>query len=285
MEYSLDGGASWHQLGSRDNPNWYNYFNANLTEGGFPQGKSYFTGAKLDWTPYVKDISFLAGEPTVSFKYLFRSDASEPAQGLAIDDFEVTKYQGELKTFVSIFNASYTGEQEVTVNWTTGIEYQCQRFFLERSFTGFVFTQVAEIPAKGVVSTFANSYTRVDQSLRNVIYYRLRVVNENTELGYYYEFYTDPIVVRREIEPDVVHSILPNPFTDLIGISFSSVINVPITVRLYDTSGKLVREAITTPNAVSYQLDKLRLPGGIYVLSVQIGDGEVKAYKLLSSGI
>jgi hypothetical protein len=215
---------------------------------------------------------------------VFRSDGSEPAQGLVIDDFEVTQYDGELKTFVTIFNASYTGEQQVTVNWTTGIEYQCQQFFLERSFTGFGFTEVAVQPAKGVVSTFANSYTRVDQSLRNVIYYRLRVVNDNPDLLYHYEFYTDTIVVRREVEADIVHNVLPNPFSDQIGISFSSVVNQEIRVKLFDTSGKLLREEVVIPHAVSYQLDKLRLPMGVYILTVQIGDGKTKAYKLLSKG-
>jgi PKD repeat protein len=283
IEYSLDGGSSWVQLGTRDNPNWYNYHNVNLSDGAFPIGKSYFTNAQLNWTQYIKDVSFLAGEPRVAFRYVFRSDGSEPAQGLAIDDFEVTKYTGELKTIVTEFNAAYTNTQEVTVNWTTGIEYQCQRFLLERSYTGFGFTEVANIPAKGVVSTFATEYSRVDQSLRNVIYYRLRVINENTDIDYYHEFYTDTVVVRR-VEPDIVHNILPNPFSDVIGISFTSNITQPVTFRLFDTSGKLVREETSTPNAVAYQMDQLDLPPGIYILSIRIGEGEEKAYKLLSAG-
>jgi hypothetical protein len=282
VEYSVDGGASWAQLGTRDNPNWYNYFNANLTDGAFPQGKSYFTNAQLTWTQYIKDISFLAGNSTVSFRYVFRSDASEPAQGFAIDNFEVTRYDGELKTNVTVFEAVYSAEQEVTVNWNTGIEYQCQKFILERSFTGFGFTPVADIPAKGVVSTFANSYVKVDQSLRDIIYYRLRVINENPDIDYYLEFYTDTIVVRKDVEPGVVHSVLPNPFTDYIGVSFSSIVTTPVTLRLFDVSGKMIVEQTTTPNAVAIQMDQLQLPTGVYVLTVQIGDGENKAYKLFT---
>ncbi len=284
IEYSLDGGASWIQLGNRDNPNWYNYLNVNIEDGAFPTGKSYFTNAQLNWTQYIKDISFLAGQPTVSFRYVFRSDSEEQAQGFAIDDFEVTRYEGELKTMVTIFNGAYTSDQEVTVNWTTGIEYQCQRFILERSYTGFGFTPVADIPAKGVVSTFANSYSKVDQSLRDVIYYRLRVINENPEINYALEFYSDTIVVRKDVAADEVHSVLPNPFTNYIGISFSSVVTKPVTLRLFDASGKLVIEETSTPNAVAYQLDGLQLPTGVYFLSVQIAGGEIKAYKLFTGG-
>ncbi len=284
VEYSTDGGVNWAQLGSRENPNWYNYLNLNLADGAFPVGKSYFTNAQLTWTQYVKDISFLRGETTVSFRYVFRSDNAEQAQGLAIDDIEITKYEGELVTTLTTFNAIYTGDQEVTVNWTTGIEYQCQKFILERSYTGFGFTPVGEIPAKGVVSTFANAYTKTDQNLRNIIYYRLKVINENPDINYAFDFYSDTIVVRREVEPDIVHNVLPNPFTDKIGISFSSVVTQQIVVRLFDTTGKLVLEETAIPHAVSYELDQLHMPTGVYILTVQVGEGEPSAYKLFTGG-
>ncbi|MDZ4749476.1 MAG: PKD domain-containing protein [Saprospiraceae bacterium] len=284
VEYSTDGGASWTQLGTNANPNWYNYLNENLATGAFPIGKSYFTNAKLNWTQYVKDVSFLAGRPRASFRFVFRADGEDQAQGLAIDDFEITRYDGELKTTITVFNADYTAEQEVTINWATGIEYQCKQFLLERSYTGFGFTQVSDTPAKGVVSTFATEYSRTDQSLRGIIYYRLKVINENPDIGYAYTFYTDTIVVRRDVEADIVHNVLPNPFTDRIGVSFSSIIDEPVTFRLYDVSGRLVIEDIAIPNAVSYTLDQFNLPTGVYILAVQIGEGEIKAYKLLSQG-
>lgn len=284
VEYSTNGGASWLQLGSRDDPAWYNYHNTNLDDGAFPKGKSYFTNAQLNWTQYVKDISFLGGEPRVSFRYVFRSDGDEPAQGLVIDDFEVTKYEGELETKVTIFSAEYTDEQEVTVKWTTGVEYQAKRFILERSYTGFGFTEVGTLNATGVISTVAQQYQWIDQSLRNVIYYRLKVINDNPDLNYHYEFYTDTIVLRRETEPDIVHNVLTNPFSDRILVSFSSIVNQDVTLRLFDTSGKLVREEQHTPHSVAVELDQLSLPPGIYILSVQIGENEPTSYKMFTEG-
>ncbi|MBK9981897.1 MAG: T9SS type A sorting domain-containing protein [Saprospiraceae bacterium] len=284
IEYSLDGGDSWQQLGTSGDPHWYNYHNTNIANGAFPEGKDYFTNAQLGWAQYVKDVSFLTGESTVSFRYVFKSDASEQAQGLAIDDFEVSKYEGELKTTVTSFTADYTGAQEVTINWTTGIEYQCHKFILERSYTGIGFTQINEVNALGIVSTIPQHYTSPDQSLRNVIYYRLKVINNNPAIGYYEEFYTDPIVVRRDVDPELVHAVLPNPFADRIGISFSSVINQEVTMRLFDVSGKLVREDSVIPHSVYYEMDRLRLPPGVYILSVQIGEEKPTAYKLFTAG-
>ncbi|HEY3387407.1 MAG TPA: PKD domain-containing protein, partial [Saprospiraceae bacterium] len=282
IEYSKDGGVNWFQLGSKDDPNWYNYYNANIANGAFPVGKSYFTNAQLNWIQYIKDISFLAGEPTVSFKFIFRADGEEQAQGFAFDDFEVTKYEGELKTIVTVFNAGYTDEQEVTVNWTTGIEYQCKQLILERSYTGFGFTPTATLSAKGIVSAFANNYSVIDQNLRDVVYYRLRVINENTDIGYYHEFYTDTIVLIKDADENKVNSVIPNPFSDRIGISFTSVVTEEVTLRLFDAVGRLVVDQTVVPDAVSYQMDQLNLPVGVYILSVKIGNGEEQAYQLLS---
>ncbi len=284
VEYSTDGGASWTQLGSKDDTGWYNYHNTNLADGAFPIGKSYFTNAQLNWTQYIKDVSFLVGQSHVSFRFVFRSDESDPAQGLAIDDFTISKFEGELETTVTIFNGDYTSDQEVTLNWTTGVEYQCQKIYLERSFTGLGFSQVATLNAKGVVSTFPHTYTATDQSLRNVIYYRLHVVNENTSIPYFYEFYSDTIIVRRNTEPDIVQNVLTNPFKDNIFVSFSSSVTKPVTARLFDMSGKLVRKEVTTPYSISYTMQDLHLPQGVYMLSIQVGDGEIKSYKLFTQG-
>ena len=284
VEYSTDSGLSWHQLGSRSDPAWYNYHNSNLADGAFPIGKAYFTNAQLTWTQYVKDISFLGGEPRVAFRFVFKSDGDEPAQGLAIDDFEVSKYEGELVTRLSAFNADYTGEQEITVNWTTSVEYHAQKFMLERSFTGFGFTEVVgQLNATGKISTVPQNYQWIDHSLRNVIYYRLKVINEDLETGYNYEFYSDTIVVRRDIEPNIVH-LFTNPFSDRIHISFSSEIVDEVSLRLFDIAGRLVREEKTAPNSVSIAMENLRLPPGVYVLSVQIDGQAAETYKLLTEG-
>ena len=286
IEYSTDGGVVWTQLGSKNDPAWYNYENLNLSDGAFPVGKSYFTNAHLDWIQYVKDISFLAGKATVSFRYVFRSDAEEQAQGLAIDDFEVTKYEGELQTMITIFTAEYVGDQEVKINWTTGIEYQAKTFILERSYVGSGFTEIGSQNAKGGVTTIAQEYTHTDQSLHDLIYYRLKVINDNPDIGYHYEFYTDPIVVRRDVEPDIVNTVLTNPFDNAINVSFTSIINQQVIFRLFDISGRVVKYEEATPNGVYYTIDNINksLPAGIYVLSVQIGDEEPTSYKLFTTG-
>jgi hypothetical protein len=284
VEYSLNAGATWQQLGTRDDIGWYNYQNINLTDAAFPMGRSYFTNAQLTWTQYIKDISLLAGNAKVSFRFVFRSDSADPAQGVAIDDVQLTKYTGDLKTTVTVFDAAYNDDGEVEVTWTTGLEYHCKRFEIERSLTGLTFGKIATVNAKGGTSTFPREYEHKELNVHNLIYYRMKVINENTALGYYYEFYTDTVIVRRNVEANIVHHVLTNPFTDKIHVTFTGVIHDQVTARLYDMSGKLLVEDIASPHSIAYVMDNLSLIPGVYVFSLQIGEEEPKTYKLLSLG-
>lgn len=283
VEYSLDAGVSWLQLGTKDDPNWYNYNNQNLSDGAFPIGKSYFTNAQLNWTQYIKDVSSLGGHDKVSFRFVFRSDDEEQAQGLAIDDVELTKYEGDLKTRVTVFEGAFVDDDVVTLNWTTSPEFHCKEFIVERSYTGFLFSEVDNVPAKGVVSTFPRQYEFNDLTLHDIIYYRLKVINE-TDDNANDDFYTDTIILRRNVEADVVNLVVTNPFTDRIHVSFNSQLTQPVTARLYDMSGKLIREEIAVPNSIAYVLDNLALIPGIYLFSIQIGDNEPTTYKMLTLG-
>lgn len=285
LEYSLNAGKTWDQLGNQDeDPNWYNFTNQNTFNIAFPPGSSYFTNTHSAWTVYNKDISFLAGQKNVCFRYVFKSDFIVQSKGLAIDNFEITRYDGELKTTITKFNAMYTGDQDITVDWETGIEYQCRKFILERSYTGLGFTPVIDEPAVGIVSTFPHEYTRIDKSLRKVIYYRLNVINENPSLDYSYSFYTDTIVVRRQVDPDIVYYVLTNPFSDRIDISFSSIIDQQVKIKLFDTSGRLIKAEEVVPNNIAYSLDHLDLIPGVYILTIQIGNKKPTAYKMFTAG-
>ena len=88
----------------------------------------------------------------------------------------------------------------------------------------------------------------------------------------------------RDIEPGIVHYVLTNPFTDRILISFSSVIDQEVSLRLFDMAGRMIREEKNSPNSVGTELDRLDLPPGVYVLSVQVGENEPTSYKLLTTG-
>jgi len=89
IEYSIDRGGTWIKLDNNPDPTtWYNetgHDNSRLFGG-----ESLFSG-NTGGAYVVKntDLSFLAENPSVAFRFVFLSDESINQAGLAIDDFKV----------------------------------------------------------------------------------------------------------------------------------------------------------------------------------------------------
>jgi hypothetical protein len=86
VEYSLNNGASWMNLGFSGAPlgvNWYNTQQA---------GVHYFSLPNTGWqySAYKLPPSTFNGQDSVQFRFHFSSNASLTANGWAIDDFELS---------------------------------------------------------------------------------------------------------------------------------------------------------------------------------------------------
>lgn len=97
VEYTTDQGVSWNILGSASDPNWYN---SNSTANGLP-GKQW-TGLGESGSPsnasikeYSYDLSSLANETSVTFRFKFVSDQAEVEEGAIIDNLVI---EGTLST-------------------------------------------------------------------------------------------------------------------------------------------------------------------------------------------
>jgi hypothetical protein len=283
LEYTTDFGASWKQVGDRSDPNWYNYLNQNIERGIFDQGESYFTNVAPAYQEFAVDVSELSGESFVGFRFVFKSDDEDNQIGVAIDDFTIQKFDGDPQTEIVNQNAEYTADSEMTISWSTSPEYQADKFEIERSFNGVTYEVIKTIPAKGKNTLQSQSYTLSYSELRPLLFFRIRSINKNDALGYNYDFYAPTMVVRRNIDENKVNKVFPNPITDFVNVTFTSVIEEQVELRLFDPAGRLIREQTGTPGEVFIRMDDLALPGGMYMLNVKIGDQEDKTYKLLSA--
>jgi hypothetical protein len=91
LEYTLDFGKSWQKLGDfLDEDNWYNQ-SAFASTPAFIPGEPIFSGDTND-EYLLKSLSFssLSNQPSVGFRFVFRSDTGTEFAGLAIDDFTIT---------------------------------------------------------------------------------------------------------------------------------------------------------------------------------------------------
>lgn len=92
LEYSTNNGSSWTLLGALGDPlaeNWYT--DNQLNSSNLPA----WEGNLYPWLKPKYRVLFLAGNPSVRFRFVFTSDGSINSDGVSIDDFEI----GELPPY------------------------------------------------------------------------------------------------------------------------------------------------------------------------------------------
>ena len=282
VEYSTNSGDTWQVLGADVKQNWYNTTNPGLDNAVFPEGASYFSKRQSDFTRYYLNISDLSGNEKVAFRFVAKSNASGASAGLAIDDVAITRYEGELATQLIDWAGEFSGSIEVTLNWTTYPEYFCKRFELERSLNGKDFEMIEDFYATGGSTDVPQNYSYSLLSQRNLYFFRLKVINENTALGYSYEFYSPTIAVRRKLEGTQVYQVFPNPFTDYVDVSFNNVVYGPVKYDLFDYQGRLLTSGENLLEGSAYFRASLPyVASGVYFLRLQTGEEEAQTIKLL----
>lgn len=281
VEYSLDRGRSWRVLGNDTQAEWYNQRNSNLDDAVFPVGTSYFSGNRLEWQKYRFNISFLAGNPDVAFRFVFRSDGGGNHIGLAIDDVQVDKYEGDLKTQLIRFEGSYvSGATSVKLDWTTLPEYFCRRIDVERSVNGREFERIASLDATGRRTADPQLYTHTSLAQRNLYFYRLKVISEEPALGYSYEFYSPVIAMQRSTPAETVNRIFPSPATTYVGVTFNGIITDRVDYEVFDAAGRLVLRGHSDGPGAYLEIDLGdRLAKAMYVLRLRVGNQEWEAFK------
>jgi len=86
MEYSINNGTTWTVLGTVGDTlgrNWYT--DSQLNSSNLPAWDGNFG----QWIHPRYRITFLAGNPSVRFRFIFTSDASVNQDGVSIDDFRI----------------------------------------------------------------------------------------------------------------------------------------------------------------------------------------------------
>jgi PKD repeat protein len=89
VEYSTNLGTTWLPLGTSTSSTWYNFANTAGT-AVFPQNEAFFNANVYPATQKLYSVSFLSGNPSVAFRFVFKSDGAEARYGAMIDNFEIT---------------------------------------------------------------------------------------------------------------------------------------------------------------------------------------------------
>ncbi len=276
VEYSLDRGDSWSQLGEKGD-NWYNY--SNVTAGAatvFPSGSDYFTGSTLgsQFKQYKTTIQNLSGNDDVAFRFVFKSDNLTRYSGLAIDDVEVKAYKDDLETKLISLTGSYLDFEDVELNWVTQPEYRCKGFEIETSTNGRDFEKVDQpsfIDGAGFSIDEVGYLIEPDQAFKlDQHFFRIKVYDFDDNF-----FYSDILPLRRKADdPKGVYLTYPNPFNDQINITFNDNVNgEEVTVDLFDALGRqILHQEYAELNDIKLDLAVPGLAPGVYFLKVLIGN-------------
>ncbi|MCB0707675.1 MAG: T9SS type A sorting domain-containing protein, partial [Saprospiraceae bacterium] len=283
VEYRTEDDPVWKVLGDEVADDWYNVRNTEYSDAGFPLNSVMFSRFYIEWTQFKRNISNLSGLGEVAFRFVFKSDGNQNgSSGVAIDDIVITRYEGAAQTELTQFIGEFSSSTETTVTWTTLPEFNCSYFELERSEDGINWELMTTVDAEGVNSAVANTYSYSSIGQKDLYFFRLKVVNENTLQDYYYEFDSEVLVVRRNFEGVGVYLLFPNPFSTQIQMSFNDVFNGEIVYDLFDAAGRLITSGRETAEGITYySIETPQVAAGVYFLRLKLGDAEFETYRLL----
>lgn len=213
-----------YTVGNVNPGSWYSITDINGTPYAVSQYRSSTSGFSFSTLPF-----------TAAGTYNLRISADAltgcPPSAAAVTVIVNTTLPLTLLHFTAVYNNGKTN-----LEWTTSQEQNTERFAIEYSRDGQVFREIGSVNAQNNAGTHEYSY-RHDEILQQVTYFRLRMIDKDGRFTY-------SQVVR--VLPDETVSnrlqVTPNPVISDLIIRYSTDEPQIITIRLYETGGRLLRQ-------------------------------------------
>lgn len=264
VEYSIDTGKTWLPLGTTVAANWYNFANTAGTTA-FPLGQAFFSATQASFAKKTYNISSLAGNNQVAFRFAFKTDGGVTAAGAVIDDMEITGTpNAPLPLNLISFNAA-KDNRDALLKWVTANEVNVSHFEIERSWNATDFSFAGKLNAKNKADNnyaFKDQLSRMSSRPSNTVFYRLKIIDKDGKF-----FYSNAEMLKWSDLQNSRVSINPNPFSDHIIINTQLKVGL---VQLVDNNGKVVAVARSLNNG---KFNVPSLPAGLYYLRIHTNEG------------
>lgn len=283
LQYTLDGGATWIPVGQL-RTGWYNYSSDN-NAGAFDRNEPYFSGKQVSFREFKYNVSDLGGLGQIAFRFLFRSQGNGSFPGVAIDDFSILKFTGELQTNIIDIKGIYTNDRKLRLEWRTRPEYFCKGFRVELSQNGRDFDSIGYVSANQFSVELKNyQYVTPNERNRDLYFMRLYVINDSEDGRYKNNFYSETVVIRKNLSGLELFDAYPTLTKDFVNFIFTDIVDQTVNFDVYSSNGKLVESRQQIPGAGFYRLDLPQLPHGVYFILVEIpGTSYRKTLKIVIS--
>lgn len=263
VEYSLNKGDSWTPLGTVA-AGWYNF--ANTTSAtSFPINEPYFSGnVSAAYNLYSRDISFLAGNANVAFRFVFKSDISVTAPGVAVDDFSISgpvNAPSGLPIVATPLQGEWDGPHP-TLFWQTFSESSNRGFQIERSADGLAFAPIGFVQGQGN-SQATVGYSFTDQDiLEGTWYYRFTQMDLNGSANH-----SNTVQLSKTMLPAQLF-VSPSPFDDHLDLTWTGIAQGG-QLAIRDAAGRTLYRADIGQHQQQHQWTGLAgLPKGVYFVTL-----------------
>jgi hypothetical protein len=215
----------------------------------------------VDLNAFAQSNSLILGND-VRLTFQQYDDFPFPSDGFAFDNISVIGVI--LPVELLSFDAQVTEQQTVRLDWATAQERNSDRFTVERSTDGQHFVPIGELPGAGHADE-TRHYQLIDQRPQpGLNYYRLWQTDFDGQ-----KTASDLVSVRVETSP--LQAVFPNPMDeDHLQVRYRGAASGPVTLRLIDGQGRVLREAqpLVQPGINDLTLPVQGLAPGLYLLEV-----------------
>lgn len=181
------------------------------------------------------------------------------------------------------FKGELTNEEEVLISWSTATEKGNDFFTIERSLDGQNFFVLDTIPGAGNSNKRIN-YTYIDPyPVSGYNYYRLK----QTDFDGKFEYFNAIAVVNDKGQPQLSQIVIsPNPYFEHFEVSFHSMDNSTVHLKLMDMQGRTIfNKSIEAEKGINsyYVNNNDQLKSGIYLLTIVQKGTPAKTFRIVKS--
>ncbi len=174
----------------------------------------------------------------------------------------ITFYTAILPVTLLDFYGRYSNKA-VTLSWSTEKEINRKYFAIEKSFDQVSFTQLTNVAASGNMQG-KKSYQFTDNtSLKNINYYRLKMVDADGRFTY------SKIIAIAAPSVNAI-TIFPNPVKDKLFIRLAGV-PAETDITIADAKGTTVKTLQLKAGTTDASVNTTVLPAGVYSIFIQSG--------------
>lgn len=158
---------------------------------------------------------------------------------------------------------SYTADCESTQNvldWSTATETNNDYFTIEKSTNGVDFYVVATIDGNGTTTSLSQYRWTEESTSGTAVYYRLKQTDFN---GSTQNHGIRAVTCKHSSD----FSIYPNPFENNFTINLGEKVTYPLTVEVFDNSGRIIHTEIIIADNTTIVLGE-NLSAGTYIVKV-----------------